>query len=175
MNHYTIRGSNADGTQLVALVVQGKSLEHVQAEALAILTCAGYRCASHSVHQMNTPVDVPILDRITDYLGNGGLFNPEMMEHDKVRNLTMACRDEIAVLRQANAAANAIIAQQADELKAVSNELPSRTPNADIRQAIAILRAADAGPIWPGPDAPDNGPAQSAVVGLASQFYPTRP
>lgn len=30
--------------------------------------------------------------RITDYLGNGGLFNPEMMDHDKVRDLLLDCR-----------------------------------------------------------------------------------
>lgn len=28
-----------------------------------------------------------LLARIQDYLGNGGLFNPELMEHDKVRDL----------------------------------------------------------------------------------------
>lgn len=33
-----------------------------------------------------------ILARIQNYLGNGGLFNPEMMEHDKVRALIMDCR-----------------------------------------------------------------------------------
>jgi hypothetical protein len=36
-----------------------------------------------------------ILARIQNYLGNGGLFNPEMMEHDKVRDLMMDCRDLI--------------------------------------------------------------------------------
>ena len=39
-----------------------------------------------------------ITDRINNYLGNGGLFNPEMMEHIKVRDLIMDCRDEIDVL-----------------------------------------------------------------------------
>lgn len=28
-----------------------------------------------------------INERITNYLGNGGLFNPESMDHDKVRDL----------------------------------------------------------------------------------------
>ncbi len=36
-----------------------------------------------------------LLARIQSYLGNGGLFNPEMMEHDKVRDLVMDCRDKI--------------------------------------------------------------------------------
>lgn len=31
--------------------------------------------------------------RITDYLSCGGLFNPEAMEHDKVRDLLIDCRD----------------------------------------------------------------------------------
>jgi hypothetical protein len=37
----------------------------------------------------------PLYDRIQNYLGNGGLFNPEMMEHDKVRSLLMDIRDTI--------------------------------------------------------------------------------
>ena len=39
------------------------------------------------------------LELIKEYLGNGGLFNPEMMEHEKVRDLIMACREEIKLLR----------------------------------------------------------------------------
>jgi len=36
-----------------------------------------------------------ISERIQSYLSNGGLFNPEAMEHDKVRDLIMDCREEI--------------------------------------------------------------------------------
>lgn len=36
-----------------------------------------------------------LVERITDYLGNGGLFNPELMEHDKVRDLLMDIRDAL--------------------------------------------------------------------------------
>lgn len=36
-----------------------------------------------------------VLERITNYLGNGGVFNPELMEHDKVRDLLIDCRDEL--------------------------------------------------------------------------------
>ena len=36
-----------------------------------------------------------ILNRIKDYLSSGGLFNPEMMEHDKARDLIMDCRYHI--------------------------------------------------------------------------------
>lgn len=40
----------------------------------------------------------PVSDRISEYLQLGGLFNPEMMEHGKVRDLLVACRDEITAL-----------------------------------------------------------------------------
>ena len=40
-----------------------------------------------------------INERITNYLSNGGLFNPESMDHDKVRDLLIECRDEIERLR----------------------------------------------------------------------------
>lgn len=36
-----------------------------------------------------------LISRIKSYLGNGGLFNPEMMEHDKVRDLIIDCREFI--------------------------------------------------------------------------------
>lgn len=34
-----------------------------------------------------------LIDRITDYLISGGLFNPELAEHDKVRDLLIDCRE----------------------------------------------------------------------------------
>ena len=37
-----------------------------------------------------------LLERINDYLQNGGLFNPEMMEHDKVRDLLLDCRETLS-------------------------------------------------------------------------------
>jgi hypothetical protein len=36
-----------------------------------------------------------ISDVITEYLSVGGLFNPELMEHEKVRDLLMCCRTEL--------------------------------------------------------------------------------
>jgi hypothetical protein len=33
--------------------------------------------------------------RISNYLQSGGLFNPELMEHDKVRDLIIDCQKEI--------------------------------------------------------------------------------
>lgn len=37
--------------------------------------------------------------RITEYLSAGGLFNPELANHDAVRDLIIDCRDEIERLR----------------------------------------------------------------------------
>lgn len=33
-----------------------------------------------------------LVDRITAYLFNGGLFNPELANHDAVRDLLIDCR-----------------------------------------------------------------------------------
>jgi hypothetical protein len=34
-----------------------------------------------------------LIDRITEYLFNGGLFNPELANHIAVRDLLIECRD----------------------------------------------------------------------------------
>jgi len=44
--------------------------------------------------------------RITKYLSAGGLFNPEQMEHEKVRDLLMDCRTHLDRLAQENARLN---------------------------------------------------------------------
>lgn len=36
---------------------------------------------------------IVLIERITDYLAKGGLFNPEMMDSEKVQRLLMDCRD----------------------------------------------------------------------------------
>jgi len=36
-----------------------------------------------------------LIERINNYLQNGGLFNPEVMEHDKVRELLIDCQIEL--------------------------------------------------------------------------------
>jgi hypothetical protein len=35
------------------------------------------------------------VDRITNYLASGGLFNPELMEHQKVSDLLKDCREAL--------------------------------------------------------------------------------
>lgn len=37
----------------------------------------------------------PIIVRIKEYLANGGLFNPELMDHNEVRNLLLDAAEEI--------------------------------------------------------------------------------
>jgi hypothetical protein len=38
--------------------------------------------------------------RITEYLATGGLFNPELANHDMVRDLMIECRDALEAARQ---------------------------------------------------------------------------
>ena len=42
---------------------------------------------------MKTKKSQQLLDRIQSYIGNGGLFNPECMEHEKVRDLILDIRE----------------------------------------------------------------------------------
>jgi hypothetical protein len=42
---------------------------------------------------MTTEAIKALVDRIQNYLGNGGFFNPELMDHEKVRTLIMDIRD----------------------------------------------------------------------------------
>lgn len=49
---------------------------------------------------MKPPSD--LCNLITEYLGNGGFFNPEMMDHDKVRNLLFDCRETLYALAKGN-------------------------------------------------------------------------
>jgi len=52
--------------------------------------------------------------RITSYLSLGGLFNPEMANHDAVRDLLIDCRGELATLR----ADNERLGRERDDYKA---------------------------------------------------------
>ena len=37
-----------------------------------------------------------LIDSITAYLSNGGLFNPELANHDVVRDLLIECREVLS-------------------------------------------------------------------------------
>ena len=41
-----------------------------------------------------------LINKATEYLANGGLFNPESMDHEKVRDLIYQMRNEIAMLKK---------------------------------------------------------------------------
>ena len=53
-----------------------------------------------------------LLARISDYLQSGGLFNPEMMEHDKVRALILDIRAYLLNENEKNQ-----IAQKSEDIK----------------------------------------------------------
>ena len=46
-----------------------------------------------------------LIKRIDEYLYTGGLFNPEMADHDKVRMLLIDIRDYMAALSVVNVSA----------------------------------------------------------------------
>jgi len=50
---------------------------------------------------MTRSVKICIYDKINDYLASGGLFNPELMDHEQVRDLLIECRDLLGVLLRA--------------------------------------------------------------------------
>lgn len=52
----------------------------------AQMTAGGLRCVNCEEKDL-------LLNRIQNYLELGGLFNPEQMEHDKVRDLVLDCRE----------------------------------------------------------------------------------
>jgi hypothetical protein len=56
----------------------------------------------YDVQLLNAPAPISpneLCIRITDYLESGGTWNPESMEHDKVRDLLIDCRDYLAARR----------------------------------------------------------------------------
>lgn len=57
--------------------------------------------------------------RITEYLSSGGLFNPELMDHEAVRDLLIDCRAELGVslsIEEARDAYNAALNFALDEI-----------------------------------------------------------
>lgn len=73
-----------------------------------------------------------VVQRINEYLGNGGLFNPEMMDHEKVRDLLLDCREHITRFEASIHAACGL-------LKPLGNQpIPSVLA---IREAVAILHS----------------------------------
>ena len=55
-----------------------------------------------------------VIGQITQYLGNGGFFNPEYMNHEAVRDLLMDCRTELQSCKDQLAAAQKEIRELLD-------------------------------------------------------------
>lgn len=63
----------------------------------------------------------PLAERITQYLIAGGLFNPEQMEHSKVRDLLMDCRTTINILEVSHGEHDALnTAREIENIRALT-------------------------------------------------------
>lgn len=71
------------------------------------------------------PDPIPLVD---EYLAHGGLFNPECMEHNKVRDLLLSLRAELVTSR-------AKVAELEKELSEVTHLLRDSTTRADAARA----------------------------------------
>ena len=52
------------------------------------------------VCKWHVPPSLDVLARIKQYLSTGGLFNPELADHDAVRDLLIDCRDVISAFQK---------------------------------------------------------------------------
>jgi hypothetical protein len=64
-----------------------------------------------------------IVERLTSYLSGGGLFNPELADHDKVKDLVIDCWDEIERLRIERDGWKQIAGIEADERRRSHEEI----------------------------------------------------
>jgi hypothetical protein len=78
-------------------------------------SCACRKCVEKKGQEHFTQHDTPPAeDAAVSYLANGGLFNPELMDHEKVRDMVRAMRDQIAALRVEVESANQAAIRQED-------------------------------------------------------------
>ena len=115
----SVAGVSAGGTPPSGAIVKqdGRTLvdtEHPDYLKLTEIAREGYRHAAsfegiaHAIllegfsRAGGTPSDserlTAIAERITQYLSVGGLFNPESMDHSKVRDLLMDCRTALSAV-----------------------------------------------------------------------------
>lgn len=40
-----------------------------------------------------------LINRITEYLSTGGMFNPELADHEQVRELLIECRNALLMIK----------------------------------------------------------------------------
>jgi len=88
--------------------------------------------------------DAPeILARIQDYLLKGGLFNPEAMEHDKVRDLLVDCRTHIEKMNQRLSATDSAVELAELEIHKLKADLKAHhdsSQNGEILEALRLAR-----------------------------------
>jgi len=83
-----------------------------------------------------------MIDKITEYLSNGGYFNPELMEHDKVRDLLMDIREQLAVYAKAIMDKDAEIERLRDMLIIVSQWIDKDPAYSELHQRVlSAIRA----------------------------------
>ena len=64
-----------------------------------------------------------VVERIDSYLANGGLWNPELANHDVVRDLLIDCRTELTTIREELASQYAFVVLSASTLGAARNSV----------------------------------------------------
>jgi hypothetical protein len=74
---------------------------------------------------------ITLVERITEYLALGGLFNPELMEHGQVKALLIDCRAALAVV--------------AEEPPTLAERIAAPGFKDEVEKARALLDARDAG------------------------------
>jgi len=82
-----------------------------------------------------------VIDKITEYLSNGGYFNPELMEHDKVRDLLMDVREQLAVYAKAIMERDTEIERLRDMLITVSQWIDKDPAYSELhQQVLSVIR-----------------------------------
>jgi hypothetical protein len=72
----------------------------VPTNGVATITTKGKADSPIAAPSADAGVREALVKRITAYLTGGGLFNPELANHDAVRNLLMDCRDALSPAAQ---------------------------------------------------------------------------
>lgn len=85
--------------------------------------------------------DADLVARATAYLTGGGLFNPELANHDAVRNLIIDCRDAIERLtREINLSRQYAAGKDADYVTELGARLAAERERDEARDLCAKLR-----------------------------------
>lgn len=85
-----------------------------------------------------------IVERITAYLSGGGLFNPELANHDAVRDLLIDARAELAAVTAERDRMREALKPFADEFRLYKTDFPDHFYISDLGFTFGQLRAAAA-------------------------------